>query len=338
MVSRRKMYADAIMADSYGENYVTFGATTGAEPGTYLVTPARSSNTSGTLQPDPSGRYEGVLQAPNTFGVAMIRILLENNTTEDLAAVNEIQTRFSCALVDRAGDNTPIGPPLTSDIFAVDYNASDAQLRYILDLTARFTQTEPPALVGNESLIPPKTKAPLSAAGIDPASGTYTPPHGVNMTAAAQSHEAALTYAGTSNETNLDLGNDWKMFRPGYIGTFGTHYAARAYIAREAYLGMVPSEAIYPFYVDETFSLGANESYRVQFSGRPPLESVGFWSVTMYNADGYLVENVIHRYNIDDRSNLTYPGGALVYGSGDVNSTFEVLVQSATPPDEYVSK
>lgn len=328
---------DAILVNRYGENYVTFGATTGAEPGTYLVTPARSSNTSGTMQPDQSGRYAGILHSPNTFGLAMVRILLKNNTAEDLAAVNAIQTRFSCALVDRA-DNTPIGPPLTSDIFAVEYNASDAQLQYILDLTARFTQTDPPALSSNDSLIPPKTKATLAAAGINSASGTYTPPHGVNMTAAAQSHEAALEYAGTSNETNADLGNDWKMFKPGYIGTFGTHYAARAYIAAEAYLGMVPAEAIYPFYVDEIFSLGTNESYRMQFSRKPPLENVGFWSVTMYSADGYLVENEIDRYNIGDRSNLTYPDGTLVYGSGDTNSTFEVLVQGATPPDEYVSK
>ncbi|KAK6214107.1 hypothetical protein LQW54_004709 [Pestalotiopsis sp. IQ-011] len=320
----------------YGENYVTFGATTGAQAGTYLVSPARASNTSGTMQPDPSGRYEGVLHAPNTFGVAMIRILLQSNTADDLAAVNAIQSRFSCAVVDRT-DSTPIGPPLTSDIFAVEYNASNDQLQYILDLAARFTQTDPPSLNTNTSIIPSKTKAALSAAGIDSASGTYTPPLGVNMTTAAQSSKAALTYAGTSNETNLDLGNDWKMFRPGYIGTFGTHYAARAYIAREAYLGMVPAEAIYPFYVDETFSLGHNESCRMQFSGRPPLEGVGFWGVAMYNADGYLVENEIDRYNIGDRSNLTYADGTLVYGSGDVNSTFEVLVQTAPPPDEYVS-
>src|SRR6185369_17423414 len=34
----------------------------------------------------------------------------------------------------------------------------------------------------------------------------------------------------------------------------------------------------------------------------PPIDPGGFWSLTMYNADGFLVDNALHRYSISDRT------------------------------------
>jgi hypothetical protein len=221
---------------------------------------------------------------------------------------------------------------LTIDIFD---NSSASQLEYILDLTARFALTVPGTT--DENIIPVSTTASLRLAGIAPENGTYTPPECVNFTAAAIPSEVAINYVETSSKTNIDLGNGWNMLAPEYMGKYGTNYAARAYVARWGYLGMTEDEAIYPSYLDGIFSLQPNESYKLQFVGKPPLKDDGFWSVTMYNANGYLTENAINRYSIGDRSNLTYADGTLVYGS-DANSTFEVIVQATQPPDQYIAK
>ncbi|KAF7537234.1 hypothetical protein G7054_g3899 [Neopestalotiopsis clavispora] len=321
-------YYSVALYTPYGENYVTFGALTDASAGTYLLTPARAFNTSGTMQTDHTGRYEGIIYVPNTVGVAMVRILVKDANT-DIPAVNQIQDGFSAATVNRTGE--PIGPYLTDDVFK---NSSSSELEYILDLTARFTQMVP-RTVGGE-IVPVQTTANLLAAGIDPESGTYTKPACVNLTQAGVASQATITAASESNTTHVELGNGWKMYNPGYIGTYGTHYAMRAFFGQNAYLALVDTEALYPFYTEGVFSLGTNESYRMQFAGKPQLEELGFWSVTMYTAAGYLVDNEIDRYIVGDRSNLTYSDGTLVYGS-DVNSTFEVLVQGATPPDDYLS-
>lgn len=280
------------------------------------------------MQPDPSGRYQGVVHAPSTFGTLLVRFELKN-TEDDISVVNEIQKGFNATGVDRSGES--IGPELTASIFD---NSSNSQLEYIMDLTARFTQAVPETVGG--PIIPANTTAMLRAAGICPEDGTYQEPDCVNLTKAYIVSEAAVGVAYQSNETNIDLGNYWRTPKPGYIGTYGTHYAGRASVARWGYLAMTEDETLYPSYT-QTFSLQANESYSLQFVGKPPIKDIGFWSVTAYDASGYLTDNAIGRYSVGDRSNLTYPDGTLVYGS-DVNSTFEVLVQAAQPPDTYYSK
>lgn len=71
--------------------------------------------------------------------------------------------------------------------------------------------------------------------------------------------------------------------------------------------------------------------------------SIGFWSLTIYGADQYLIPNPVNRFEVGDRSNLTYQDGTLVYGAGAANVTdepFEVLMQPAdlVPPSNWTSK
>jgi len=50
--------------------------------------------------------------------------------------------------------------------------------------------------------------------------------------------------------------------------------------------------------------LNGTKSYRLHFApGQlPPVTASGFWSVTMYGADRFLVNNAINRYSIGDRT------------------------------------
>jgi hypothetical protein len=80
----------------------------------------------------------------------------------------------------------------------------------------------------------------------------------------------------------------------------------------------------------------------VTFFGKPQVN--GFWSLTAYGADVFLVPNELDKYSVGDRSAITYQDGSLVYGgsggSGDSNKPFEILLQSTDviPPSNYCSK
>ena len=96
----------------------------------------------------------------------------------------------------------------------------------------------------------------------------------------------------------LDSGG-WLTLSP-RIGAYGTDYLLRAQVAIVGIGANTPAEAIYPTALaDSTGALltGANR-YRLVFAQRqlPPVR--GFWSITMYDSDGFLVPNAAHRYSL----------------------------------------
>jgi phospholipase C len=91
---------------------------------------------------------------------------------------------------------------------------------------------------------------------------------------------------------------------PAATGSYGTNYRLRAYIAANALGANVPAEAIYPFaFADRTLSpLSGAHRYVLHFAPGelPPVN--GFWSLTMYDRQLFLVPNPIHRYAVGDRT------------------------------------
>jgi hypothetical protein len=94
-------------------------------------------------------------------------------------------------------------------------------------------------------------------------------------------------------------------------GTYGVDYLTRAAIAMKVLGANIPAESIY--YLSgldaNGHALTGSTTYTLHFpaNGLPPVDASGFWSVTMYNADMYLVPNAQRRYSIGDRtSGLVY--------------------------------
>jgi len=91
----------------------------------------------------------------------------------------------------------------------------------------------------------------------------------------------------------------WLTLDPA-VGRYGTNYLLRAQLAILGIGANTPEESVYPTALaDSTGTLltGAN-SYRMVFKrGQlPPVR--GFWSVTMYDFDGFLVPNAANRYSV----------------------------------------
>ena len=110
------------------------------------------------------------------------------------------------------------------------------------------------------------------------------------------------------------------------IARFGTAYDYRAIIAIAAFGANPVDIAIYPRADTDNdgSTLTGKNSYILHFSELPPVQSKGFWSMTAYNDDNFLIDNELNRYCINDRSNFVL----------NDDGTLDVYLQAQRPDDD----
>lgn len=101
--------------------------------------------------------------------------------------------------------------------------------------------------------------------------------------------------------------NGWNLMENG-IGTYGTAYLQRAAIALGGLGANLPEDAVYPtaFQDSDGKPLDGAGDYVVHFTKEqlPPADA--FWSLTMYDDQGFQVANPIDRFAIGDRDALKF--------------------------------
>jgi hypothetical protein len=317
--------------DPYGTNFEVLGTFSDSAPGSYLLS-IGPSDRPGVAQ---NSSYQGLIYSPTTFGSILLRILVRNRGDDVPVALN-YSAQFDVQPISR--DGLESGPAFSPDIFA---NTSSSEAESILESTARFSQALP---YGNVSTLEASEVARLNAAGID--NGTYDQPDCVNLTQALAAVEDDIAEYRQQPDLFVPLGNNWSALTAPDGGSFADTVLGRAWIADYGYLALNPTEATY-LDLNLNLTLQHNESYLFAFSGRPPLRQTGFWSLTMYSQDGYLVDNLIDRYTIGDRNNITYPNGTRVYADGGQglspavtsieDDPFHILIQTEIPPNNWTS-
>lgn len=109
-----------------------------------------------------------------------------------------------------------------------------------------------------------------------------------------------------SKDFEQDLGQ-WSYFGEP-IGDFGTEYTYRASVAVSGFGANTVEVAIYPKRsVDEDGNeFEGGRDYIMHFDSFPPVQegSQGFWSVTAYDNESFLIPNALKRYNVNDRSDF----------------------------------
>lgn len=104
-----------------------------------------------------------------------------------------------------------------------------------------------------------------------------------------------------------DFVDGWQVARDG-MGTYGASYLARAFVAMIGLGANLPEDAVYPMSHTDAEGTPYNGShrYRIHFDkGQiPPVRA--FWSLSVYDAEGYFAENPINRYAIGDRDKLSF--------------------------------
>lgn len=118
--------------------------------------------------------------------------------------------------------------------------------------------------------------------------------------------------------------NNWRVsFR---TGNFGSNYLLRAAIAVHSLGNAVPEEAMFfhGFFDHKGEKLHGKNKYIIHFNANefPPVDA--FWSVTLYDDNGYLVKNEIGRYALSDRT----PG--LIFNQ---DGSLDLYIQNEVPAE-----
>lgn len=120
--------------------------------------------------------------------------------------------------------------------------------------------------------------------------------------------------------------NGWQM-NTDSMGVYGDYYLKRAIVAMVGLGANQPEDAIYPLNVaDENGQpVSAEYRYALHFSKTelPPVDA--FWSLTMYDAEGFQVANPIDRFAIGDRDALKF----------NADGSLDLFIQNESPgPDK----
>lgn len=123
-------------------------------------------------------------------------------------------------------------------------------------------------------------------------------------------------------------------------GHYGTDYLQRAFVAYVGLGGNLPADAYYPVaQVDvQGKPLTGAHDYVLHFAkgDTPPVN--GFWSLTMYNKEYFLVANAINRYALSGRDPLKHNGdGSLdLYIQKDAPDPGKVSNWLPTPEGDFL--
>jgi hypothetical protein len=121
--------------------------------------------------------------------------------------------------------------------------------------------------------------------------------------------------------------NGWQM-NTDTMGVYGDYYLKRAIVAQRGLGANQPDDAIYPLNLadsDGKALSGGDSKYVIHFpkAKLPPVNA--FWSVTMYDDQGFQIANPLNRFAIGDRDALKY----------NDDGSLDLYVQSASPgPDK----
>jgi hypothetical protein len=224
----------------------------------------------------------------------------QTNGPDDYPAVHRVQNGYSI---------TALGTPLrhtvdrSFDLITEPVRAVNAMSALdFLSAAAELLAANPPHTTDFSQL------ARLAGLGIE--IGKPFPREG--FSAAEVSEIEAGQHDGLAAMTAVasrlgSVSNGWMSMTEG-MGVYGNSYLRRAAVAMMA-LGANPAEdAVYPILIADAdgASVDGTNDYVLHFDAAqlPPVDA--FWSVTMYDTEGYQVANEIGRYAIGDRDPLVF--------------------------------
>ncbi len=109
------------------------------------------------------------------------------------------------------------------------------------------------------------------------------------------------------------VANHWSM-NTDTMGVYGNYYLKRAIVTQQGLGANLPEDAVYPLNLGDEAGRpldGANK-YTINFEkgAAPPVNA--FWSITLYDADGFQVPNAMNRFAVSSWMPFKYnPDGSL---------------------------
>eukprot|EP01105_Mastigella_eilhardi_P010720 TRINITY_DN2494_c0_g1_i7.p1 TRINITY_DN2494_c0_g1~~TRINITY_DN2494_c0_g1_i7.p1 ORF type:complete len:493 (-),score=133.43 TRINITY_DN2494_c0_g1_i7:29-1435(-) len=268
--------------------------------------------------PLPAGGDVTVIEAPTPRVWILGRTELYNQTT-DYDAVHAFQDSLSITPLVYKG-SAPPAPRYTFDPSL----STTAPVEQVEALSAEAFFTQATALMCSYS---PHTGTPgdsstmsrMATIGIWPCNNFQFSA----LTPVVQQQLQAIAAQGKHQfQTPKRIVHGWHMDIDD-VGTWGTDYEKRAVYCAGALGVNCPEDAIYPYLLDEKTGKGldGSYSYTLHFDKQPPVNA--FWSLTLYDEEGFPVQNPINRYVIRGNDQLHYEsdGSFVIHVSttGDVD-------------------
>ena len=306
------------MMDAWTETFAVPGTrTTGNKAGTFVIVgPDFKGST-------PSGMT--VINSPTNMVWVLGRI--QTNGSDDIPNVRALQRGFQLAPLSGAPQPAPAPASLPAALrLTPPQQVAELDAGGFFGAFMRVLNQNRPheADAGFVSRLKPLGIVPGHA--FDPSSLPAEYRSAIDR-AARDAHGQLARAREISSGDGSGNANGWRQGK--IIGRYGTAYRERALVARTG-LGALPVEdAMYPSTAVDARgrALSGDAAYVLHFTKAevPPVNA--FWSMTMYDADGYFVPNSIDRYAIGDRDRLTF----------NEDGSLDIYIQAARPSEGRVT-
>ncbi len=293
-----------------------------------FAVPGKRTNGTGAasfavVPPDWSGKLPaGVERIDSPTPYVWVIGRTQTNGTNDYGAVHQIQDgykitpladwgktpRASAAKIDPSVDTKTPPLDIVNNMPAAEY------FRY----GAELMKLHPPRVTDWS------TVARLKRIGLEP--GKSFDASKVDADVLTRAAAAGLKHMHDKTPTIARVTNGWSM-NTDTMGVYGNYYLKRAIIAMAGLGANQVDDAIYPLNVSDADGkpvMGENK-YVLHFNKDelPPVEA--FWSLTMYDAEGFQIANPINRFAIGDRDALKF----------NADGSLDLLIQNESPgPDK----
>ncbi|MGX1099205.1 hypothetical protein ACSSVZ_003255 [Amorphus sp. MBR-141] len=283
------------MLDMWTDVFASPGwRTTGTEAANFLVTPPGWRPEAGRDLPAGLPEETQRIAAPTPYVWVIGRT--KTDGPSDYAAVHKIQDGYTVTPLSKWGQEIaepPFSPDPTVDTktppkIQVDTMGGTDYFTYAVELlkTADPHATDQP-IVARLARLGIRRGESFDVAGADP----------VVKAAIAAAPKTAQQLMAWKAPAIADTVNGWSMDLD-TVGVYGNYYLKRAILAQLGLGANVPQDAVYPIALTDGKGQpldGAND-YVLHFeaSELPPVDA--FWSVTVYDNDGFQVANSLNRF------------------------------------------
>ncbi|HTU49786.1 MAG TPA: DUF1254 domain-containing protein [Acidobacteriaceae bacterium] len=291
------------MLDMWTDIFASPGwRTTGTEAADFMITP-----------PGWSGKVpDGFEHIPAPTPYVWIIGRTKTDGPGDYAAVHKIQAGYKVTPLSLWGKPSKAVPVKTDPsvdmktppMVQADTMAAAPYFTYAAELLKLH-----PAHITDQPLL-----AQMQRIGIEPGSGFDISKLDAAVQKGLQGAPAeAQQLMKWKVPTVARIANYWSM-NTDTMGVYGNYYLKRAIVAQLGLGANLPEDAIYPLNLADASGkpLNGTNRYTIHFDkgATPPVDA--FWSITLYDADGFQVDNVLHRFAVSSWMPFQFnPDGSL---------------------------
>ncbi len=300
------------MLDMWTDVFATVGKrTTGTGEGDFIIV---GPGYQGAL---PSGLP--VISAPTPYAWIIGRT--QTNGPGDYEAVHAVQDGYSLTPLDKPVEHAidPTVDTTTEPLVLVNRMSAVEFFRYaaeaLMDIPPHVTDFSILARIAQLGIVPGQ---PFDAS-------RFSQQEIAEIEAAASEARAAMI-AGT--QVLGKTVNGWTVATD-TMGVYGNYYLKRAVVALAGLGANPPEDAIYPFLASDADgeALKGEQDYVLHFDADQLPPVAAFWSVTMYDGEGFQAPNELNRFALGDRDPLAY----------NADGSLDLYLQHGRPEEARVS-